>query len=237
MGKIFVNLDATFRLDNTESVRSYQQHWDQLRRFAELLTVAGFPIENWCVPGDSEAESRIHSAFTPSRPTDAALEWSKNRSQNSDSRSFVGVWSGLQGDGGAAFNTSYALNAPCLMHFQSRGVASLAHCATIVNLLHGILQTWPAQAIQVAPTKYESVFPDRLSVGWMLYLPHVLTPAQVPEARDLIPIMREGKQQGTIIVSVTDAVFDADNREHVKAANDIEIRLADQDLLPRFVDL
>jgi hypothetical protein len=27
------------------------------------------------------------------------------------------------------------------------------------------------------------------------------------------------------------------NRDHVKAANEIEIRLADQDLLPRFVDL
>jgi hypothetical protein len=187
--------------------------------------------------GDSEAESRIHSAFTPSRPTDAALEWSKIRIQNSDTRSFVGVWNGIQGDGGAAFNTSYALNGPCLTHFQSRGVASLAHYTTIANLLEGILQIWPAQAIQVAPTKYESVFPDRLAVGWMVYLPHVLTQAEVPEARALIPVARDGQQQGTIIVCVTDEVFDADNRDHVKVANDIEIRLADQDLLPRFVDL
>jgi hypothetical protein len=36
---------------------------------------------------------------------------------------------------------------------------------------------------------------------------------------------------------VTDAVFDVNNREHVKAANDIEIRLADQDPLPRLIDL
>lgn len=49
--------------------------------------------------------------------------------------------------------------------------------------------------------------------------------------------MRDGKQQGTIIVSVTDSVFNVNNRDDVKAANDIEIRLADQDLLPRFVDL
>ena len=237
MKKNFVNFDVTFRLESTDSVRSFEQHWVRLRRFAELLTVVGFPIENWFVPGDSEAESRIHSAFTPSRPTDASLEWSKNRSQNSDLRSFVGVWNGIQGDGGAAFNTSYALNEPCLMHFQSRGVASLAHYATIANLLDGALQIWPGQAIQVAPTKYESVFSDRLSVGWMLYLPHVLTPAQVPEARALIPVMRDGKQRGTIIVSVTDDVFDVNNREHVKVANAIEIRLADQDLLPRFVDL
>jgi hypothetical protein len=68
-------------------------------------------------------------------------------------------------------------------------------------------------------------------------LPHALTPAEVPEARALVPVFREGKQQGTIIVSVIDEVFDASNSEHVKIANDIEIRLADQDLLPRFVDL
>ncbi|KVT53060.1 hypothetical protein WK53_07915 [Burkholderia ubonensis] len=71
----------------------------------------------------------------------------------------------------------------------------------------------------------------------MLYLPHALTTAQVPEARALIPIMRESQQQGTIIVSVTDGPFDVSNRAHVKVANDIEIRLADQDLLPRYVDL
>jgi hypothetical protein len=135
------------------------------------------------------------------------------------------------------FNTSYALNGPCLTHFQSRGVASLANYTTIANLLEGILQIWPAQAIQVAPTKYESVFPDRLAVGWMVYLPHVLTQAEVPEARALIQVARDGQQQGTIIVRVTDEVFDADNLDHVKVANDIEIRLADQDLLPRFVDL
>ncbi|KVD29885.1 hypothetical protein WK59_12595 [Burkholderia ubonensis] len=89
------------------------------------------------------------------------------------------------------------------------------------------------------PRKYQGkqVFEDRPSVSWMLYLPHVLTPAQVPEARALMPVTRDGQQQGTIIVSVTDGVFDVSNRAHVKAANDIEIRLADQDLLPRYVDL
>ena len=81
------------------------------------------------------------------------------------------------------------------------------------------------------------VFDHRPGASWMVYLPHVLTLAEVPEARDLIPVMRDGNQQGTIIVSMTDDVFDVSNRDHVKAANDIEIRLADQDLLPRFIDL
>ena len=49
--------------------------------------------------------------------------------------------------------------------------------------------------------------------------------------------MKDKKQVGTIIVSVTDAPFDVNNPEHVKIANAIAIRLVDQDLLPRFADL
>ena len=67
----------------------------------------------------------------------------------------------------------------------------------------------------------------------MLYLDRAITPKELPEAAELVPVMEGGKQKGTIIVSVTDEVFSADNPEHVKIANAIEVRLADQDLLPR----
>lgn len=65
-----------------------------------------------------------------------------------------------------------------------------------------------------------------------------LTVQQVPKARALIPVRdASGKQTGTIIVSVTDAVFSAGNPEHVEIANRVENRLVDQDLLPRYADL
>jgi len=59
----------------------------------------------------------------------------------------------------------------------------------------------------------------------------------VPEARELIPVMDDRQQRGTIIVSVIDEPFSADNPEHVKVANAIEVRLVDQDLLPLFSEL
>ncbi|AOJ14122.1 hypothetical protein WJ02_11360 [Burkholderia vietnamiensis] len=72
----------------------------------------------------------------------------------------------------------------------------------------------------------------------MLYLPQVITQQQVPEARALIPVPEAGKNQtGTIIVSVIDAPFSIDNPEHVEAANRIEIRLVDQDLLPTYSNI
>ena len=53
-----------------------------------------------------------------------------------------------------------------------------------------------------------------------------------PEARALVPVMRDGAVMGTIIVSVIDAVFDAKNDEHVKVAREIETRLVSNDWLP-----
>ncbi len=77
-------------------------------------------------------------------------------------------------------------------------------------------------------------FKNRPGVGWMLYLPTVLNASQVPEANFLVPVLApDNKQVGTIIVSVTDGPFSHENQEHLRIANAIEIRLVDQDLLPR----
>lgn len=114
------------------------------------------------------------------------------------------------------------------------------HCS-VAQVLAKVADVYESLYITYGPRKYvaKKVFQDRLGVSWMLYLPRVLTVAEVPEARALIPVesMSDGRRPGTIIVSVTDGVFDVNNPEHVKVANAIEIRLADQDLLPRFVDL
>lgn len=75
-------------------------------------------------------------------------------------------------------------------------------------------------------------------MGWMLYLPQVLTARQIPEARALVPVLgADEKQIGTVIASVTDEPFSDENPEHVRIANAIEIRLVDQDLLPRYAEL
>ncbi|MBR8141808.1 immunity 52 family protein [Burkholderia vietnamiensis] len=58
--------------------------------------------------------------------------------------------------------------------------------------------------------------------------------SKIPKARALIPVPADGRQIGTIVVSVTNAPFSVDNPEHVQAANSIEIRLVDRDLLPQY---
>ncbi|PWF48834.1 immunity 52 family protein [Massilia glaciei] len=111
---------------------------------------------------------------------------------------------------------------------------------TGVDWIQASVRIWPALFVNFGPFwhREKKVFKDRPGVSWMLYLPKVLSSKLVPEARALVPVFSADKRQaGTIIVSVTDEAFSDSNSEHVKIANAIEVRLVDQDLLPRYLDL
>lgn len=78
------------------------------------------------------------------------------------------------------------------------------------KIVSAMVSVYDPMYVSVSPREYfpRQVFDDKPGVGWMLYLPKVLTTQQVPEARELIPVPDAGrKQTGTIIVSVADAVF------------------------------
>ncbi|ELY6206101.1 immunity 52 family protein, partial [Cronobacter sakazakii] len=82
----------------------------------------------------------------------------------------------------------------------------------------------------------KNVFPDRMYVGWMIYIPEIILPDLITEASTVIPVVVAEKQIGTIVVS-TDDIFDGNNIEHIRKANDIEIRLLDLGFLPLMTEL
>ncbi|CZY64786.1 Imm52 family immunity protein [Enterobacter cloacae] len=81
-----------------------------------------------------------------------------------------------------------------------------------------------------------NVFPDRICVGWMIFISAIILPELIPEAARVIPVMDDTKQKGTIVVS-TEEIFDGNNKEHIGKANDIEIKLLDLGLLPLMTEL
>src|SRR5690606_24712988 len=109
----------------------------------------------------------------------------------------------------------------------------------VLKIVSAILDIWSPVMVLVGPYAYtdKAVFSDRPPVSWMLYLPFKIDTVHAPEASKLVPVLAsDNKQKGTIVISVWET-FDVQNPEHVKRANDLEIRLADQDLLPRFIEL
>lgn len=82
----------------------------------------------------------------------------------------------------------------------------------------------------------QNVFPDRIYVGWMLYIPNIVLANLLPQAAKVIPVIDGEEQKGTIVVSTED-IFDGSNKEHIGKANDLEIRLLDLGLLPLITEL
>lgn len=128
----------------------------------------------------------------------------------------------------------------CSFELQSKGIPARAHYDAMLSFVKGLLDIWAPASIEVGPYKYfsmQQVFPNKPGAGWKLYLPLKITAKQLPEAHELVSVMDCRKQRGTIVVSVADEAFSAENPEHVEVANAIEVRLADQGLLPQYKDL
>ncbi|MDR6450063.1 hypothetical protein J2794_006203 [Paraburkholderia terricola] len=214
----------------------------------DLLAVKDTCLSEWFLQGNTEADARLYPVYeataTPSTAAIAVLK-EQYRKEHSLPKT-IGMWNGqtAKKDGASivlTFDTgAMPGDVDISIGEESTTSSRLGDSDSVAQVIAVIADAYAPAYVTAAPRKYSAkqVFDDKPGVGWMLYLPKVITTQQVPEARALIPVLEAGrKQTGTIIVSVTDAVFSVDNPEHVEIANRIEIRLVDQDLLPRYADL
>ena len=233
-----------FQLEQ-DTLPSREEHLEYLWKVAKLLEPFGFPIEDWYPPARTRKKSLANPAFDDHGPTSAALEMLRARDEKDKTTDFhfrrTGVWDGKEKGRGAVFSillSSDADNPRCLLDFHINEVEELDDASNMQRFMLALLDIWPAAFyIQVGPLKYytvHQVFPDRPGAGWMLYLNQGITAAEVPEAAAIVPVSKGNEQRGTIIVSVDDNVFSVNDPAHVKTAKAIEVRLADQDLLPRY---
>lgn len=216
----------------------------QLAKFAGAWAPG---LDRWFLSSDkSKDEALLYEAFDTNGPTAAAMAvWRERNKGVTDIRS-LSIWNGAEksSDSASISSTTSALGRPDSVGLQLKLNPAVTDWHKGCELIRAATAIWPALFATFSPFWHseKQVFKDRPGVGWMLYLPHALTVQQVPEARALVPVMGKDekgrdKQIGTIVVSVTDEPFSDENPEHVKIANAIEIRLADQDLLPRYADL
>ena len=205
--------------------------------------------KEWLLTGDDEQASLLYRAFDSKGELTTAAEAVLETEYKGRSNRSLSAWNGELGRGAGA-SITYSFHGEAWpawkldIEYAGNDLARLGGAKGAIELLATIASALGPSCISVARGQYfeKQVFQDRPGVGWMLYLPQALSVQQVPDARALIPVIAkdgtsEGKQIGTIIVSVTDAPFSDENPEHVRIANAIEIRLVDQDLLPRYADL
>lgn len=213
----------------------------QLQRFTVALERLSPSLRDWLLAGNTKEEALLYEVFRDGQPTTAAIAVLETELKGQVDPRIVSIWNGLERHEGASlqyFGRPEGL--PSLITFVGRPKSFSSDWQAIAEAVKAAVTIWKPDYVAVESNGYyeHRTFKDRPGVGWMLYLPHALTVQQVPEARALVAVMgKDGegreRQVGTIVVSVTDASFSDENPEHVKIANAIEIRLVDQDLLPR----
>lgn len=80
------------------------------------------------------------------------------------------------------------------------------------------------------------LFPPRVNASLMVYIPSPLQKSDYPQAHQLIPINKDAKHVGTVIV-LLDHFPDEKNIEDVKTIYSVELKLREADLLPMKNDL
>ncbi len=215
---------------------------NELHTFSATLASASPKLNGWLLKGKSKTEAFLYEVFDGTGPTPAALAVVTEKWKNEADPRIVSMWNGHDDDGDGASIKFFGRLKPAvsLITLNTEVDAFTDDWKGAAEVVKGAALIWNSSSISVETGDYfdKKIFKDRPGVGWMLYLPRVLTAQQVPEARALVPVLGTDKKQiGTIIVSVTDGPFSDENPEHVEIANAIEIRLVDQDLLPRYADL
>ncbi len=237
-----LTLDVQFRR-NLDQLIPVELQFTELHRLAGWVAPWSPLLQRWYLSSSkSKADALLYEAFDSNGPTTAALAVVREKTKLATNSRSIALWNGAEADEDSASMASRVntLNRPDAISFQMTDAPKVSNWQQGAALLRSVATLWPAQFATFSPHWYveKKVFKDRPGVGWMIYLPTVLTTQLVPEARMLMPVLGDSKQQlGTIVVSVIDEPFSIENPAHVKIANDIEVRLVDQDLLPRYADL
>lgn len=235
---ISVGFDFGMGSDNVCFENVVDQFSFLIRESNELLR----DNQEWCETGYSKKQALSHLAFKDGKiSNDVFSKW--ERRYKKDYPLFVeGVWDG-KGDysSGISYRKMYydevdRVNVELNLVSENENIG----VDDFIRLLSNLAQYFSCSYINVEGKGYrffdKNVFPDRLSVGWMLYSPSIVLPELIPEAARVIPVMDGNKQKGTIIVSTED-VFDGGNKEHIGKSNDIEIKLLDLGFLPLLTEL
>jgi hypothetical protein len=244
--KITPALELFFRRERSTLI-DVESQLGEIYEFSRVLGEFSPLLQRWFLSSEqSKDEASRYEAFDSNGPTAAAVAVLGQKSKGVNDIRSVSLWNGADDDAENAIISSRTnvLGRPDTVEFALRVKPPVVDWKTPVAWLQKAIAIWQPSIATFGPYWYSDhkVFEDRPGASWMLYLPRVLTIQQVPEARTLVPVIGKDekgkdKQMGTIIVSVIDQSFSDENPEHVKVANAIEIRLADQDLLPRYTEL
>ncbi|RAX01156.1 MULTISPECIES: Imm52 family immunity protein [unclassified Photorhabdus] len=199
--------------------------------------------KTWYLTGYTRNEALKHPVFEKQHPTEKAVqEFEKSYKKNFP---FIGkkIWDGEVDDLACSlFYENYRSNKLGQTNITIRLNIDEKEFqfSRLIDFITFLVFSRNTPYIMVETNGYtlkrNQVFPDRLSAGWMIYLPFVMDPSLLPMADEILPIANDKEQLGTLIITKK-GIFDGENQDDIDKANDVEIQLVNLGLLPLITEV
>lgn len=216
---------------------------DELFYISELIDVLLGTKKKWYEKGYSRKQALDHIVFNHKKAEPHVIERWRSQVKKNHPLIIEGVWDGEVDSKICSINyikkhvdNIKKTNLDVIITCNETDISIEKVVALLTSLVCDKGQIYAPINTNGYWNNERNVFPDRICVGWMIYIPAIILPRLIPEAAKIIPIFDSEKQKGTIVVS-TEEIFDGNNKDHIGKANDIEIRLLDLGLLPLMTEL
>ena len=201
-----MQIEARFHLQKNETL-AFKPNVIRLKSVLADLGKIDKNAKDWLLKGNSISEAYLYQVFDGEGLVTKAAEAVLETAQKKSDVRFISVWNGVESFD-EAVTASYHFHQPgpipsdITIEPSRNGIYNLLNLPLAQSLVASFVREFNPSCVSIFPINYFSrqVFKDRPGVGWMLYLPRVLTTQQVPEARALVPVMsgnEKGKQVQT----------------------------------------
>ncbi|NRN30642.1 Imm52 family immunity protein [Photorhabdus heterorhabditis] len=199
--------------------------------------------KTWYLTGYSRKEALKHIVFDELGPTAVAIKDFEKDYKKDFPALITGIWDGEKDglDNGIMYKKMRTATPNWVWLEINLSVDNYQlDVIRLIDLVKYLATSRDFPYIQVETNGYtlkgKQVFPDRLSVGWMLYQPRIIDKSYLPMAEEVFPVYQHDQQIGTLIITKK-GIFDGRNQDDIDKSNDVEIQLVNLGLLPLITEV
>ncbi|MGV7961640.1 Imm52 family immunity protein [Photorhabdus tasmaniensis] len=239
---IIIRLEINVRYEQQETITAHTALMD-LFHITRQIDIFFGRKKTWYLTGYSRKQALQHVVFDEQGPTEVAIKDFERDYKKNFPVLITGIWDGERDKLSSGISYKKMRRARPNWVWLQLNLNIDSHqldVSQLINLVNYLALSRDSPHIQVESNEYtlksKQVFPDRLSVGWMLYQPRVIDKSYLPMAEEVLPVYQNNEQIGTLIITKK-GIFDGENQDDIDKSNDVEIQLVNLGLLPLMTEV
>lgn len=155
-------------------------------------------------------------------------------------KSFPGVAKGIWSDSGSRIDLRNYICSDLDNYWVRFTLPESEEAKNIMRVIFEMISVLDPHIITLETNEYSlnkrQVFPDRIPVGWLMYIDHVYGEGAFGLEDRAVSITKQEQPIGTLFLCKK-GLFDGQMEKDIKDANDLEILLASNNVLPLYKDI